>query len=197
MTLLGTGLTAAARHEDALSVGEAGLAMKRRLGASEEEILGAQTNLATTYDALGRHEEALRLRRDVYSGHLKLLGEEHSQTILNGNNYVLSLLNLQRFEEVKALLRKTLPVTRRVLGENHESTLKARWVYAGVLYKDPGASLDDLREAVTTLEETAPIARRVLSGAHPDTRWIEKSLRDARAALDARETPSPSRCSVS
>ena len=184
MTLLGTGLTAAARHEDALSVGEAGLAMKRRLGASEEEILGAQTNLATTYDALGRHEEALRLRRDVYSGHLKLLGEEHSQTILNANNYVLSLLNLQRFEEVKALLRKTLPVTRRVLGENHESTLKARWVYAGVLYKDPGASLDDLREAVTTLEETAPIARRVLGCAHPITTAIEHALRETRTALE-------------
>ena len=39
--------------------------------------------------------------------------------------------------------------------------------YAKALYQDPGATLDDVREAVTTLEDTAPNARRVLGGAHP------------------------------
>ena len=52
---------------------------------------------------------------------------------------------------------------------------------------DANATLDDLREAVTTLEETEPIARRVLGGAHPVTRGIENDLREARAALGARE----------
>ena len=33
--------------------------------------------------------------------------------------------------------------------------------------RDDGATLDDLREAVTTLEETERTARRVLGGAHP------------------------------
>ena len=48
------------------------------------------------------------------------------------------------------------------------------------------ATLDDLREAVTTLEETARLARRVLGGAHPTTRRIERDLRKARAALRGR-----------
>ena len=61
--------------------------------------------------------------------------------------------------------------------------------YAMTLYKDEGATLDDLREAVTTLEDTKRIALRVLGGAHPTTAGIEKSLREARAALRARETP--------
>ena len=39
--------------------------------------------------------------------------------------------------------------------------------YAEALYKDTGATLDDLREAVTTLEKTERTARRVLGGAHP------------------------------
>ena len=56
-------------------------------------------------------------------------------------------------------------------------------------YKDDGATLDDLREAVTTLVETERTARRVLGGAHPLTPSIERSLRLARAALRARETP--------
>ena len=64
-----------------------------------------------------------------------------------------------------------------------------RWNYAEALYKDPSATLDDLREGVTTLEEIEPIARRVLGGAHPLTMQIERALPEARAALRARETP--------
>ena len=66
-----------------------------------------------------------------------------------------------------------------------------RWNYAVALHGDDGATLDDLREAVTTLEETARTARRVLGGAHPITVHIDRALRNARAALRARETPSP------
>ena len=80
-----------------------------------------------------------------------------------------------------------MPVARRVLGEGCETTLKMRWYYAGVLYQDPDATLDDLREAVTTLEDTEQTARRVLGGAHPLAVTIEASLRDARAKLRTRE----------
>ncbi len=61
------------------------------------------------------------------------------------------------------------------------------------LYKDPDATLDDLREAVTTLEETERTARRVLGGAHPITITIGQSLQIARAVLRARETQSSAR----
>jgi hypothetical protein len=64
--------------------------------------------------------------------------------------------------------------------------------YAAALYKANGATLDHLPEAVTTLEDTRRIARRVLGGVHPITASIEKTLRQARAALRARETPSSS-----
>ena len=67
-----------------------------------------------------------------------------------------------------------------------------RRVYAAALYMDDDATLDDLREAVTTLEDAEPTARRVLGGAHPLTTQIEVHLRFARAALRAREAPSAS-----
>ena len=53
---------------------------------------------------------------------------------------------------------------------------------------DTGATFDDLREVVATLEEIEPIARRVLGGAHPLTKGIEIALRRTRAqaALRAR-----------
>ena len=61
-----------------------------------------------------------------------------------------------------------------------------RWNYARQLYMNTGATLDDLREAVTTLAETERTARRVLGAAHPTTAAIEDELQDARAALAAR-----------
>ena len=80
-------------------------------------------------------------------------------------------------------------MARRIHGENNERTLRLRLHYATALYADPAATLDDLREAVTTLEDTGRIARRVLGGAHPLATEIEKFLRNARAARRARESP--------
>ena len=83
-----------------------------------------------------------------------------------------------------------MPVARRVLGESHELTLRLSCNFVEALYEDPDATLDDLREAVTTLEDAGRIARRVLGGAHPVVSTMEESLRDARAALRAREATS-------
>ena len=107
------------------------------------------------------------------------------------NNYAALLAELNRFEEAKSLLREMMPVARRVLSKSHELPLRMRSVYAYSLYEDPAATLDDIREAVTTFEEIARTARRVFGGAHPIAVEIEKALRLARAALRAREeTPS-------
>ena len=105
------------------------------------------------------------------------------------NNYAWSLGGLNRFKEVKTLMRKTLPAARRVLGKNDVLMIRMRWVYAIALHMDDGATLDDIREAVTTLEDTLRAARRVFGGAHPFTVNIERNLQRARAALRARETP--------
>ena len=95
------------------------------------------------------------------------------------NNYAATLLSLKRFEEAKALLRKTIPVARRTLGDSKDLTLRLRWNYAEALYDDPAATLDDLREAVSTLEEMERTARRVFGSAHPLVATIEAGLREA------------------
>ena len=195
MNVLGNGLDDARYYEDALPVREAELAMKRRLGAGEDSILVVQSNLASTYQFLGRREEALSLRRVVYSGRVNLVGEDHRSTLGAAVNYASTLFALEHYAEARALLRQTIPAAQRVLGENHEITLKMRKVYAQSLCCDPAATLDDLREAVTTLGDTARIARRVLGGSHPFVVDIERSLRglraELRADLDAREALEP------
>ena len=94
---------------------------------------------------------------------------------------------LQRFEEAKPLLRKMLPIARRVLGDRNHYTLKMRCVYAQALSRSTGATLDDLREAVTTLEDVQRTARRVFGGAHPITKMVECTLENSRVVLRARE----------
>ena len=74
-----------------------------------------------------------------------------------------------------------IDVGTRVQEESDQ--IDSRWV---------GRTLDDLRKAVSTLEDAGRIARRVLGGAHPTTVGIERRLREARAALRAREATPPS-----
>ena len=74
-------------------------------------------------------------------------------------------------------------MARRVLGENIDTTLRMRGTYAQSLYKDPNATLDDVREAVETLEDADRIARRVLGDAHPVAASIANALQFPRAML--------------
>jgi hypothetical protein len=113
---------------------------------------------------------------------LKLDGQEHGDTLLAANNYALLLNQIKRFEEAKSLLRKVMPVARRVLGQNSQISIAMRVMYAKALYIDCNVTLDDLREAVTTLEETERTARRVLGATHHMVEATGRHLRSARAA---------------
>ena len=102
------------------------------------------------------------------------------------HNYAWDLEKLNRHKEAKVLLRKMMPVTRRVLKESHELTLSMRWAYGLALYRDDAATLDELREAVTTLESVAPTWKRIFGPVHPETPLIHGALNEAREALAAR-----------
>ena len=94
MTVLGNGLSGAEHYEDALTVSEAQLATLLRLGSPERSVLVTQSNLAGTYQMLGRKEQALRMLRDVYFGRVELHGEEHENTLRAASNYASSLIYL-------------------------------------------------------------------------------------------------------
>ena len=89
------------------------------------------------------------------------------------------------------MLRKTIPVSRRVLGQSHDVTLTLEKIHAEALYRNPGATLDDLRKAVRALEDLERTGRRVLGSSHPRVRALGASLERSRAALRARESPLP------
>ena len=187
MNELGNGLLETGQNEDALSVKEAELAMKRRLGASEDSILSVQGNLAGAYLQLGRKEQASRMLRDVYSGYLRLYGTDHRDTLREAYNYANTLNGLQRFAEAKALMRRTMPVARRVLGENDNLTLMMRCIYASALYRAEKATLDDVREAVAMFDELARTTRRKLGEAHPLAVMVAQDLQNVQGKLRKHE----------
>ena len=127
------------------------------------------------------------MRRDAYFGYLRTEGDEDVVSLQFASNYAVSLIRLKRFEEAKSLMRKALPVARRVFEGNNDLTFRMSWIYAEALYNNPAATLGDLREAVTTLESTERTARRVLGSAHPIVGAFERVLPDAQAVLRARE----------
>ena len=94
MTLLGHGLYEADHYEDALSVYNAQLSLRRRLGESEDNMLIMQANIACIYLQVGRLEEAVRIRQDVYSGLLRLDGKEDRGTLLAAHNLASSFIYL-------------------------------------------------------------------------------------------------------
>ena len=186
--LLGNVLFDAGDHEDALLARQAELSLMKRVGAPEDRMLALQTRVGYSYNALGRHEEGLPLQRDVYSGRLKLHGENHQETIWSAGYLANSLYRTRRFDEGKALLRKVIPVARRVLGKGNIDTIRLRWSYGLFLFRSPDATLDDIREAVATMEETYGTVRRVFGAEHSYTREMDpKDIRFARAELRARE----------
>ena len=101
--------------------------------------------------------------------------------------YASSLIHLQRYAEARSLLRRTIPVARRVLGESDHLLFRMRWVYGEALCRDDRATRCDVREGVTTLEEIERTARRRLGSAHPLITMAEAALQHVRAKLRARE----------
>ena len=174
---LGNGLLVGHQYEAALLVKEAELSMARRLGASERRLLDIQSNLSTAYGQLGRLEQSLRIQRDVYSGWLKLHGEDNYETLREANNLAATLKKLNRYDEAKSLLLKTMPVARRILGESNELTLTIRWTSAVALRDADRASRDDMVEAVAILKEVLGTSLRMLGTDHPLSVRIRSALR--------------------
>ena len=114
---------------------------------------------------------------------MKLHGEEHCATLLAANNYASSLLTQERFEEAKSLLRKTMPVARRVLGNEHNLTLSLCEDLSRATLLDGDSSAEEVREAVRALEDTLGVWRRVLGPQHPNTQRVQQNLEAYREAF--------------
>ena len=126
---------------------EANLALRRRYFSHHaQRIIGAQNNLAICLTSLARHDEALKLKREIYASSVALQGVSSEQTLLLGSNLVNSLINQKHWDEAISLARdQLLPAARESLGADHELMLRINHTLAGALVAVSESPRDNLR----------------------------------------------------
>ena len=143
-----------------------------------------QGNLASTYQLVGRLEDALRLKRVVYRGVLQRYGEDSLEANTETLNLALILRDTGNNPEAKELLRTRIPVAERSLGREHYIYFRLRWLYANSLVDAASTTtLDDLVQAEALLDDTYTRFRRVMGDGHPDTPQIHEYLLGIRGVL--------------
>ena len=119
------------------------------------------------------------MSRDVYSETLRLYDEESMDVLREANNYAMHLIDARRFKEAKKILRKRIPVARRVLGPEHDLTMSMREDLCRATL-DGDSAANEKREALRTLEDTVGLMRRVLGAQHPEAQRAQKTLESYR-----------------
>jgi tetratricopeptide (TPR) repeat protein len=121
-------------------------------------------NLANSYFAAGRHDEALKLREEVLPLRRKVLGPEHPETLNIMNNLANSYFAAGRHEEALKLKEEVVSIRRKAFGTKHPDTLKAMNDLA-----DCHSIAGHPDQALKLYEEVLPLSRKTFGAEHPDT----------------------------
>jgi Tetratricopeptide repeat len=83
-------------------------------------------NLAESYRLVGRTQEALKLNQQALEIRKRVLGDDHPDTLESMRFRLLILFDLGMTEQLRSLLRVTLPALEKVRGMDHPHTLWVR-----------------------------------------------------------------------
>jgi tetratricopeptide (TPR) repeat protein len=122
------------------------------------------SNLANSYDALGRHADALTLREETLARRKARLGPNHPDTLTSMNNLALSYHALGRHAEALALCEKTLTLQKAKLGRDHPDTLTSVHNLANSYH-----ALGRHADALALFEQTLARKKARLVPDHPST----------------------------
>ena len=135
-----------------------------------EHMQGADA-IAGAYVSTGRLSEAITLLEQVLTDCVRVLGEDHPDTLASRNNLAGAYESAGRLTEAITLFEQVLPDRIRVLGEDHPDTLASRNNLAGA-YESAGR----LTEAITLYEQVLTDSIRVLGEDHPSTLTSRNNL---------------------
>ena len=177
MEALGNGFDEVNCHSEWLKILETTLDNHRRFGAADSTLLQTKCNLAVCYSGLGRNEEALKVRREVYARTVALrLSLPDEQVFVSSLNLAISLGHTGRYKEAKSFLREQLPAARRAFGEDGYMFLEFRSLYAEITLRDRSSTLDDFDEAELIVEDVVRRCQRVMGAVHPTTQTNKRLL---------------------
>ena len=128
-----------------------------------EHMQGANA-IASAYHAAGRLDEAITLYEQLLTDRIRVLGEDHPNTLTTLNNLAGAYESAGRLDEAITLYEQVLTDSIRVLGKDHPNTLTTLNNLAGA-YESAGR----LDEAITLYEQVLTDSIRVLGKDHPNT----------------------------
>jgi tetratricopeptide (TPR) repeat protein len=82
-------------------------------------------NLAFSYAAMGRQDQALKLREEVLARRKIALGEDHPDTLRSMTSVADSYQAMGRNAEALEMYRRTLEIRKAKLGPSHPDTIKS------------------------------------------------------------------------
>jgi len=120
MSHLGIALARDGETAEAIELLSAVLQTRRELlPERHHERLASMANLAHAHALGGRSDLAEPLARDALAGRVEALGEDHADTIRSRQILALALLDLDRLDEARDLLQRSVEDTTRRFGAMH------------------------------------------------------------------------------
>ena len=137
--------------------------LKKSFGMENDLTLRCICNLAYTYQAQGRLEEAENLQVQVLEISKRILGVEHPDTLRSMNNLAMVYQEQGRMDLGEKLHTQALEIRKRVLGVEHPETLVSManlpLTYIGQ---------QKWEEAEKLLVQVLEVEKRVLGSEHPN-----------------------------
>ena len=136
----------------------------RARGVKHPETLRSITNLAATYDRLGRSAEAMKMYEQCLEIRRKVLGSGHPDTLWSMDSLAMMYDRMGQSIQAMKMHEQCLETRKRVLGAEHPHTLQSM--------NNLAATYDSLGRSTETMkmhEQCLEIRRRVLGAEHPDT----------------------------
>jgi serine/threonine protein kinase/tetratricopeptide (TPR) repeat protein len=153
-----------------------------KLGPDHYDTIMSMNNLANSYHAAGRIQEALKLHEKALQLLKAKLGPEHPDTLTSMNNLAASYAAAGRSQDAHKLIEETLRLVRVKLGDDHRLTLTIMYNLAHA-YAAAGRS----QEALKLREETLRLRKAKLGDDHPQTLSSMDALADSYAAAGRRQ----------
>lgn len=149
-----------------------------RRGRDHPGTLTITNNLANSVQALGRHAEALELRKETLALRKAKLAPDHPHTLISMNSLASSFVALGRYAEAQELYEETLALRKSKLGADHPDTLETMNNLAAS-YMVLGRQAD----ALQLREETLALMQAKLGPNHPNTLLSMHNLAQSYEAL--------------
>ena len=128
-----------------------------------EHMHGADA-IASAYVSAGRLCEAITLFEQVLTERIRILGNNHPDTMTARDNLAGAYRHAGRLGEAITLYEQTLTDSTRILGEDHPETLTSRNNLAGAY-----ESIGRLEEAITLFEQVLTDRTRISGEDNPHT----------------------------